>query len=93
MKMRDALDIINKVSINRRPGFAVSFEWYSDGRLRSDHFPDVHREPGIVTEAEAWTLAETFADRMAGQVCNVYVVNAQDFVPVDGYKERKIDNR
>lgn len=89
MKMRDALDRIE----GKTTGFMVSFEWYGDGFLRSDHFPDKHSgEKLISSENEAWELCNKFAQAMKGKVCNLYVID-QNFSPVNGYEARKIENR
>lgn len=83
--------------LQRSGGYAVSFEWIEGGMLRSDHFPDVHprfgNEQGIPTEAQAWSMAREFAAAMKGKVCNVYVIRADNFVPVVGYRDRMIMNR
>jgi hypothetical protein len=79
---------------NNKPvisGFRVSFEWYGDGFLRSDFFPENQEEP-IRTEKEAWTLAKKFADAMKGKVCNLYVMDNRH-VPVRNYNRLRIDNR
>ena len=71
----------------------VSFEWYGDGFLRSDHFPDKHAdEPLIESEHEAWELARAFARATKGKTCNLYVVDSK-FVPVADYDKRKMSNR
>ena len=89
MKMQEAMDIIN----NKPKGFMVSFEWYGDGMLRSDHFPDKHNaEPLIPTEWEAWELADRFARATKGKTCNIYVTD-NTFSPVKDYENRKIINR
>jgi len=89
MKMQEAMDLIN----NKPQGFMVSFEWFGDGFLRSDYFPDKHAgEELIKYEHEAWELADRFARAMKGKVCNLYVVG-HDFKPVENYKQRYIKNR
>jgi hypothetical protein len=89
MKMQDAMKIIN----GEPRGFMVSFEWKKGGILESDHFPDKHAgEPLIETEKEAWLLAAEFAKKMRDKVVNLYVIG-RDFAPVDGYRDKYIENR
>jgi hypothetical protein len=88
MKMSEALNVIKNKS-----GFMVQFEWCGDGFLRGDYFPDYHAgEKLIETEAEAWELAEKFANATKGKTCNIYVLK-ENFSPVEDYKEREIINR
>lgn len=88
MKYREALDIINK-----KHGYMVEFDHAGDGFLRSDNFPDKHAgEPLIQTEEEAWMLARKFANNTFGKCVNIYVVDYK-FIPVEGYLDRKINNR
>ena len=90
MKMQEAMDIINR---EEPSGFMVRFEWYGDGFLRGDHFPDKHAgEDLILTESQAWILAEKFAEKMRGKVCNLYVVD-NHHCPVEDYKRKMIKNR
>ena len=89
MKMQEAMNEIN----NKPKGYMVSFEWYGDGFLRSDHFPDKHGGEALIeTESEAWELADRFARATKGKTCNLYVVG-HNFTPVEGYKDRYILNR
>ena len=90
MKMQEATDIIS--GVNERQGYAVCFEWIERGILRTDYFPELRSEDAIETEEEAWALAQQFADKMRGRVCNLYVVNGR-WHPVGGYAKRKIENR
>ncbi len=71
-------------------GYRVSFEKREGGMLYSDHFPD-RDEPPIVTLDDAWRLAEDWAKVDPNTYVNVYVVNALDWVPVDGYNDRKLN--
>ena len=88
MKMNEAMALINKPK-----GFMVSFEWWGDGFLRSDYFPDKHAgEALIASEEEAWKLAARFAVATKGKTCNIYVVDDR-FSPVPCYEIRKIKNR
>jgi hypothetical protein len=90
MKMEEALKIISEKD---NDGFMVHFEWKRGGMLYSDYFPDKHAdEPLIKTEKEAWMYAAEFAKKMQGKVVNVYVIKS-DFVPVDGYCKKYIENR
>lgn len=92
MKMQEALEIMGDAQ--KPAGFMVHFEWAGDGFLRSDYFPDVHYgEPPIATEAEAWQMASQFAAKTHKRSVNVYVIRREDFVPVQGYRERTIKNR
>ncbi len=89
MKMAEAEAIMR----NEPNGFMVSFDWKDGGILRSDHFPDKHGgEPLIPTEKEAWLMAAEFARAMRGKVVNIYVTKS-DFVPVDDYRKKYIENR
>lgn len=89
MKMSEVLSIID----GKPQGFMVHFEWKRGCILASDHFPDKHTgEPLIETEAEAWALARTFAEKTKGKCVNIYVTN-HEFSPVRGYESQKIENR
>jgi hypothetical protein len=90
MRMSDAKAVIEGKT--RREGYAVSFEVWERGMLRSDHFPDLHGgESGIPTEEEAWALAASFAHaKQRDEVVNVYVIRAADFSPVEGYRSRML---
>jgi len=89
MKMQEAKDLMN----NKPRGFMVSFDWYGDGFLTSDHFPDKHAgEKLIRSEHEAWELARDFARATKGRTCNLYVIDSE-FKPVNGYRDRKINSR
>ena len=87
MRLSTALEIIN----NPMPGFMVSFERRQGGMLYSDYFPQAG-EDLIATELEAWELARRFAAKTVGTYVNIYVVKS-DFVPVNGYMDRLIENR
>jgi len=90
MKIKDALEIINAPDPT---GFMVAFEWYGDGILRADHFPDKHGGDDLIeTEAEALILAQKFANKMRGKACNLYVID-HNFHPVTGCRDRFIENR
>jgi len=90
MTMQQALDIIE--GRNNR-GFMVHLEWARNGMLYSDYFPDKHAGDELIpTEKEAWLLASEFAQSTVGKAVNIYVVNA-DFTPVEGYREKYIENR
>ncbi len=75
-------------------GFLVSFEWRQGKLLLNDHFPDVRSgdEP-IASEVRAWELAAAFSHAMAGRICNVYVIHAEDFTPVEGYRSKIMRER
>jgi len=86
MKLEDA-----KAFMQNTGGYRVEFEKQEGGILRSDHFPD-DGEPTIPIEEEAWALAKEFA--RAGKhkgIVNVYVIQGNDYKPVEGYKERKLN--
>ena len=89
MKWEEVRAIINKA--DRQYGYRISFEWYGDGFLRSDYFPE-RDETLIESENTAWKIAKMFANRMKGKVCNVYVTD-QDYMPVREYKNKMIKNR
>ena len=87
MKFADA-----KEFIRRGAGFRIEFERRSGVMLESDHFPD-NDEATIPTEYEAWRYAEGFA--LAGRerdIVNVYVIHGDDYTPVEGYEERKLNS-
>ena len=89
MKLSEALEIID----DKPKGFMVSFECKLGRILTSDYFPDKHAgEPLIETEAEAWELARSFAEKTKGKYINIYVIN-HEFSPVPGYESKKIENR
>lgn len=89
MKMKEAMKIIE----GHNDGFMVSFEWKRGGVLYSDHFPDKHAGEELVhPEKEAWLLAAEFAKKTVGKAVNIYVVKS-NFVPVDGCREKYIENR
>ncbi len=91
MKMSEAMEVIEgKWEL---AGYMVSFSHAGDGFLRSDHFPDKHAgEKLIPTEIEAWRLANSFAAATKGRCVNIYVVDSR-FCPVNGYKDKLIENR
>jgi len=92
MKIRDAMNVINEPTF-AQAGFMVHFERVEGHMLCGDGFPDKHGgEPLIANESDAWDLAAKFAAKTVGRCVNIYVVRA-DFVPVDGYRERMIENR
>jgi len=73
MKMEEVERLILE---HNNSGFMVSFDWYGDGLLRRDWFPDKNAgEKLIETKEEANELAEKFALAMKGKVCNLYVMN------------------
>ena len=86
MKLQEALNIIE----NKSGGYMVSFEVQEGGTYRSDHFPDKHAgEDLIKTEEGAWELARKFADATGQLIGNIYVIG-DDFVPVEGYSDKKL---
>jgi hypothetical protein len=91
VKLNEAKDIIS--GKHARKGYVVTFETRVRGGLLSDHFPDVHAgEPGITSEEEAWDLAGRFARaEHKAEVVNVYVVHANNFMPVSGYDGRTLN--
>ena len=92
MKMHEVMDVMEN---GLRPrGYLVHFEHAGDGFLRSDWFPDVHAgEDPIQEEEDAWQLAQQFATKTRKRRVNVYVIRREDFKPVQGYRERMIENR
>ena len=74
-------------------GFLVHFEKVVGGMLHSDYLPNVRAgyRP-IPDEDEAWNIAEKFAFETSLRCVNIYVVHSDNFVPVDGYRERMISN-
>jgi len=73
-------------------GYRVAFERVEGRILAGDHFPE-RDEPPFKHEAEAWEWAEKFAKATKGRNVNLYVVDAETWVPVPDYVSRKIDNR
>jgi hypothetical protein len=88
MKMKDAMKII---SHNREAcGFCVSFQHIETFGYRGDYFPEVKDgEESIKDEGLAWQLAREFAKK-AKNVCEIYVAYADDFKPVENYRELKL---
>lgn len=92
MKMQEAMQIMEDAP--KLGGFLVNFEKVAGGMLHSDYFPDVRAgEPPIPDEGEAWKMAAQFAAKTRLQCVNIYVVRADNFRPVSGYRERLIVNR
>lgn len=90
MKMEEAMMIME----GKPKGFMVAFERVEGSILASDHFPDVRAgEPPIETEEQAWQMAAQFAAKTRRRCVNVYVIRREDFTPVQGYRERMIENR
>ena len=86
MKLEEARRIIRA-----KAGFRVDFEQQDRGILSSDHFPD-HDEETIGTEDMAWEYARKFAHAGVDDgIVNVYVINGNDFTPVEGYAEKKLN--
>ncbi len=86
MKFEDARQLIRS-----NLGFRVEFEKLGGGILASDHFPDDDEEP-IGTEEEAWGYARRFAKACKNKgIVNVYVIYADDYTPVEGYKEKELN--
>jgi len=89
MKIDRAMDII----YGKPKGFMVSFEHLASGMLTGDYFPDKHAGENLIpTVGAAWAMANEFAKKTTGKCVNIYVTD-HDFIPVPGYKNRKIDNR
>lgn len=88
MKLREALNIAYGAFPNRK--YRVSFERKERGMLVGDHFPERDELP-FESQEVAWKMAESFADKMVGRVVNVHVVDAETWAPVDGYRERMLN--
>jgi uncharacterized protein YodC (DUF2158 family) len=73
-------------------GYRVHFERIEGKFAVTDYFPD-REEPPITSEEHAWACARVFASKTVGRFINLYVVNAHDSTPVQGYRERMIANR
>lgn len=86
--MKEALEIIN----SGPAGFMVAFSEVRGASLLGGYFPAVELgEPPIATENEAWSLAARFANNCKGRYVDIYVIRCEDFTPVPGYKERKLN--
>lgn len=93
MKLIEAMDIIEGRGRSPEVGeFLVHFEWREGKFLRGDYFPDTRAgEKPIGSLVRAWSLAASFATAMGEErVCNVYVVNAKNFMPVEGFKTKEL---
>ncbi len=86
MKILDAKRLMQAAS-----GYRVHFEKREGCMLVSDHFP-ARDEPPIVTLADAWRLAEEWAKVDPRTYVNIYVIDALDWAPVDGYNERRLNS-
>lgn len=86
MKLKEALEIINKGEY----GYIVGFSYFTNlsfgDMVGWDHFPEVFKgESPIQTETEAIELAEKFSGATRGRYFNIYVVDT-NFIPIEGYK-------
>lgn len=68
-------------------GYRVSFERLHGRLVSGDYFPARNETP-FSTEREAWTWAAIFAAHAAKEIIDIYVIYADGFGPVPGYKER-----
>lgn len=85
MKMQEYYD-----KIDGRKQYRVHFEWHDGNLLRSDYFPE-RGETAFVSETTAWSYAKEWAETMGKKVANIYVVNAEDWCPVEGYREKMLN--
>jgi len=85
MKLEDA-----KREIQRAGGFRVHFERRANGMLSSDYFPD-RTEDGLPLIGQAWELAEQWSKVNPCDYVNIYVVHANDWTPVDGYRSKTLN--
>jgi len=80
-----------KEFIRENIGYRVEFERREGGMLVSDHFPH-NDEETICTQSDAWDYAEKFAKAGKNKgIVNVYVIHGDDYTPVAGYKEKKLN--
>ena len=86
MKLSEAKRLIELGAVER-DGFRVSFERRSGGMLTGDYFPDRDEMP-IATESGAWNLAACFGMYAPEEYVNIYVIRADNFAPVPGYRDR-----
>lgn len=86
--IEDAKIIAEPVTKPNPGGYMVHFEKIVGRCLHSDYFPEREEEP-IETVEMAWELARQFsaADKK-NEYKNIYVVNADNFTPVAGYREK-----
>lgn len=79
-----------KERLVKATGYRVSFEKREGGMLCGDHFPE-RDEPPIADLEDAWKLAADWAEVDPKLYVNIYVIQAWDWCPVDGYKERVLN--
>ena len=72
----------------RNPGWRVHFERPERGGWASDMVPDRDEAP-MDSEEAAWKLAVEVTVACPN-VVNIYVIRADNFTPVSGYRERMI---
>ncbi len=85
MKLAELRQLVGR---RAQPGWRVHFERPVTGGWLSDMIPD-RDEPALSDEASAWELADQVATVLPN-VVNIYVIRADDFTPVNGYRERMI---
>lgn len=90
MRLADAMSMMQGREEPR--GFRVNYEEIEGCILRGGFFPERDEEP-FKTEAEAWTMAQRFAEAAPQRFVDIYVIGAHDFVPVDGYDAKMLRRR
>lgn len=81
-------ELVRKMCHTGPQGYRVNFEWRKGSMLHGDMTPERDEEP-FAREEDAWQFAAHMANRLgAAQVCNIYVIDAVTYKPVDGYRER-----
>lgn len=85
MKLKKAIEKIEKSEKHINLGFRVHFETFEGYKYAGDYFPE-RDEPMFKTATEAWKMAEKFA-KASKLHLNVYVID-EHYKPVRNYKEQ-----
>ena len=88
MRLADAEKLIAEE--NQPKTYRVTFERRERGLLVSDHFPE-RDEKGYESEHEAWGAALRFSRVDPLKYVNIYVINAKDWRPVGGYRDKMLN--
>lgn len=73
--------------------YRISFERKDGGVLCGEMWPVRESKPLTCSEEDAWLHARDLAAGHVGEFVNIYVINADDFTPVPGYRDKIILNR
>lgn len=80
--------------LSKKPvGFVVHFERHAYGSLYTEYYPDKGQVPTPpFTSAEAaWEVAAQIAAANQLEIINVFVVDANTYIPVPGYLKRTLN--